>query len=240
MSKKIAVVTGANRGIGFETVRQLAKLDMDVVLTSRNVEAGEMAAQQLRDEGLKVHYHKLDVTAKEDILSLKAYLEQEFGKLHVLVNNAGVLLEGDRIKPSVSPHILDTDLDRIRNTFEINSLGPLRLSLALLPLMQKAAYGRIVNVSSGMGSMGEWGPGYPGYRISKVSLNMITRLLASEVQGENILVNSVCPGWVRTDMGGPNANRSLEQGAYGLVRLATLNDNGPNGRNYRDDKEIPW
>ena len=119
-------------------------------------------------------------------------------------------------------------------------MAPLNLSLALLPLMRQAGRGRIVNLSSGMGSMGEWSPGYPAYRISKVSLNMVTRLLAAELKGENILVNSVCPGWVRTDMGGSNANRSVEQGAYGPVRLATLDDGGPTGRNYRDDKEIPW
>jgi len=119
-------------------------------------------------------------------------------------------------------------------------MGPLQLALALIPLMRNRSYGRIVNISSGMGNMGEWGPGFPAYRISKVALNMITRLLAAEVQGENILVNSVCPGWVRTDMGGPDANRSLEQGAYGPVRLATLDDDGPNGMNFRDDQVIPW
>lgn len=238
--QKVALVTGANRGIGLETSRQLAKSGYKVILTSRNTEAGEKQTQQLQAQGLDVHYHKLDVTRQADILKLKAFLEDQFDGLHVLVNNAGVLMEGDRVAPPVSPAILDTDLNRIRSTFEVNSLGPLQLTLELLPLMRKVKYGRIVNVSSGMGSMGEWSSGYPAYRISKVSLNMITRLLAAELQGENILVNSVCPGWVRTDMGGPNANRTLAEGASGLVRLATLEDGGPSGRNFRDDREIPW
>lgn len=237
---KVAVVTGANRGIGLEVVRQLAKRGLEVILTSRNEAAGREAQRQLAEEGLQVHFRTLDVTSENDITTLRDWLTTEFGRLHVLVNNAGVMLEGDRAVPATSHKVLDTDFDRIRRTFEINTLGPLNMVLVLLPLMEQTGYGRIVNVSSGMGSMGEWAPGYPAYRISKVSLNMVTRLLAAEIDQPNILINSVCPGWVRTDMGGPDANRSLEKGAAGLVRLATLPDNGPTGAFFRDEKEIPW
>ena len=239
-TNKIAVVTGANRGIGKEIARQLASKDIHVIMTARNPESGESAANELRAEQLDVEFFRLDVTSDSDVSALSGYIAEKYGKIDILVNNAGVLLEGDRANPPISSKILDANVDIIRNTFEINTMGALKVSLALVKSMQVNGYGRIVNVSSGMGSMGEWSPGFPGYRISKVSLNMITRLLAAEVDGQNILVNSVCPGWVRTDMGGPNAKRSLAEGAYGPVRLATLADNGPNGGFFRDDKEVPW
>ena len=231
---KIAVVTGANRGIGLETAHQLDKQGIHVILTSRDPAKGKAVAERLQTEGLSVSYHPLDVTDPASAQKLSQFIRDQFGHLEILVNNAGIGIDFN------NGSILDLKPETLTQTLHTNLYGPIFLSQALVPLMQARGYGRIVNVSSGAGQLTDMNSGYPSYRISKTALNAVTRILANEVQGTNILVNSVCPGWVRTDMGGSNAPRSPEQGADTIVWLATLPDGGPTGGFFRDRQPIPW
>jgi NAD(P)-dependent dehydrogenase (short-subunit alcohol dehydrogenase family) len=233
--QRVAVVTGGNRGIGLEICRQLAKRgDMRAVLTARDPKKGKAAAEKLRDEGLAVESHELDVTSEMSIKTLAGWLAGTWERCDVLVNNAGILADprGSRV--------LDSQVKTYRETLETNLIGPLMLIQALVPLMKRHGYGRIVNLSSGQGQLSDMGVGTPAYRISKTALNALTRTLAAELTGSGILVNSMCPGWVKTDMGGPGAPRTVEQGADTAVWLATLPDDGPNGGFFRDCKPIPW
>jgi len=231
---KIAVVTGGNRGIGFETCRQLAKQGLHVVLTSREPEKGQRAVETLSSEGLNVIHHPLTVTDADSVAQLAAFLQDEFGRVDALVNNAGVYLDAE------GSSVFEAEIDTLRQTLETNVYAPLQLAQAIVPMMRQQNYGRIVNVSSGMGQLTQMGGGAPGYRLSKTALNALTRILAAELEGTNILVNSVCPGWVRTDMGGESAPRSPEQGADTIVWLATLPDGSPTGGFFRDRAPIPW
>lgn len=230
---RIALVTGGNRGIGFEVCRQLSRKGMRVVLASRNRVDGEKAAEILLREGLQVTPRPLDVTDPQQIEALRSFIEKEFGQLDVLVNNAGVYLD-----EGVS--LFDVPIETVRETMEVNFYAPLAICRAFIPLMLRNGYGRVVNVSSGAGQMEEMDGGTAAYKISKVALNALTRIVASEVSGQNIKVNSICPGWVRTRMGGPAAPRTVEQGADGIVWAATLPDDGPTGGFFRDRKPIPW
>lgn len=231
----VAVVTGANRGLGFETSRQLAVLGYEVLLTARREPEGRAAAEGLASQGLPVSFYPLDVT---DAASVDALAEtvRGIGRLDVLVNNAGLF--GDPAPGTPAASVFRANFARIRESFETNTLGPLRLCQALIPLM--AGRGRIVNVSSGMGQLDAMNGSCPGYRLSKVSLNALTRILADELSGTAIKVNSVCPGWVRTDMGGANANLTVEEGARGIVWAATLPDDGPSGGFFRQGEPIAW
>lgn len=235
-SGAVAVVTGGNRGIGSEIARQLAKRGMQVVLTSRDPAKGEATAARINvecgDGGGRASTFKLDVTDGAGIKALAAHVSTQFGRLDVLVNNAGV-----QIDPKGS-RALTSDLQTYRDTFEINVLAPLAVTQALLPLMKKN--GRIVNVSSGLGQLSDMTSGTPAYRMSKTALNALTRMVAAEVRGSNILVNSMSPGWVKSDMGGPFAPRTLEQGADTAVWLATLPEGGPSGGFYYDRAAIAW
>lgn len=235
MNKRIAIVTGANRGIGFEICRQLGKRgDIRVFLTARNESRGEAAADKLRVEGLDVGFHVLDVSSEASIVTFAGWLEATCKRCDVLVNNAGILADprGSRV--------LDSKVATYRDTLETNLLGPLRMIQALVPLMKQNGYGRVVNVSSGQGQLADMGVGTPAYRVSKTALNALTRTLAADLKGSGILVNAMCPGWVRTDMGGASAPRSVEQGADTALWLATLPANGPTGGFFRDRKPIPW
>ena len=206
--QRVAVVTGANRGIGLEICRQLAKRGgIRVFLTARDETKGNAAAQKLRDEGLDVEFYPLDVTSEQMIKTFAGWLEATCKRCDVLINNAGVMADprGSRV--------LDSQLATYRETLETNLFGPLMLIQALVPLMRKGGYGRIVNISSGQGQLSDMGAGTPAYRISKTSLNALTRTCAAELRGSGVLVNAMCPGWVKTDMGGPSAPRSLAQGA---------------------------
>ena len=234
MDRKIAVVTGANRGIGFEICRQLVRKEITVVLTSRDEAKGRMAVAQLRSEGLEAEFHQLEVTDGPGIQRLAHYLERKYGAADILVNNAGIMID-----PKGS-NLLDAELKVVRQTLEINVYGPLLLCQALIPLMKRKNYGRIVNLSSGLGQLSEMGTGTPAYRMSKVALNAVTRMLAAELKGTDILVNSMCPGWVGTEMGGPKAPRTMEQGADTAIWLATLSHGSGSGGFYRDRKAIPW
>ncbi len=235
---RIAVVTGANRGLGLETCRQLAHLGLTVILTSRDPHKGDAAAAALRGAGLKVRHYPLDVTDPQSIHRLAKYVETEFGRLDVLVNNAGVFLDPLDSPDPDAASVFRADLDTVRRSMETNVYGPLLLCQALVPLMQ--GRGCIVNLSSGMGQLSDMNGCCPGYRFSKTALNALTRMLADELRDTHIKVNSVCPGWVRTDMGGPHAERPVEQGADTIVWLATLPDDGPSGGFFRDRKAIPW
>jgi len=230
--KKIAVVSGANRGIGFEVCKQLAGREFKVVLTARNSAKGKAACEQLRKQGLDVIFHQLDPTDARSIEELAQFLEKEFGRLDVLVNNAGIMLPEDSAA-------IDVDLDIVRKTFEVNVVAVLALSQAMVPLMRKNG-GKIINISSTMACLSEMDGGYPAYRISKTALNALTRVLAAELAGYRIQVNSMSPGWVRTDMGGASAPLSVEQGADTVTWLATLPGDGPTGGFFRERKEIPW
>lgn len=226
--QKVALITGANRGLGLEAARQMKALDYKVILTSRNVKKGEKAAQNLG-----VQFHPLDVISAKSIAAIHAFVEKEFGRLDALINNAGVFLDEKH-------GILDVPEESLRATLEANTFGPLMLARAFIPMMITQNYGRIVNVSSGMGEIGDMNNYGPSYRISKLALNGITLMLADALKGKNVLANAVCPGWVRTDMGGPDADRDLETGASGIVWAATLPDEGPHGGFFRDGEKIDW
>ncbi len=234
VSGRVAIVTGANRGIGLEICRQLARRGEHVVLTSRDAAKGKAACKALGAAGLAVTYCKLDVTSARSIKALTAFVTRTFGRADILVNNAGVMLDARGTR------FLDSALATYRATFETNVWGPLLLAQTLLPLMRKHRYGRIVNLSSGLGQLAGMGNNTPAYRMSKTALNALTCIVAAEAQGNNVLVNAACPGWVRTDMGGAGAPRAVEQGADTPVWLATLPDDGPTGGYFRDRKPIPW
>lgn len=230
---KTALVTGANRGIGFETCRQLATIGYYPILTSRNPLKGQEVAETLRAEGYQLGFEPLDVTDPAGINQVRRTVEQEFGRLDVLVNNAAIHYDEWQ---SAS----DADLDVVAEALSTNLLGPWRICKAFIPLMRRQGFGRIVNVSSGSGSMSKMKGGTPAYGVSKAALNALTIKLAAELKGTGILVNAVDPGWVRTDMGGPSAPRSIDEGAKSVIWAATLPDDGPTGGFFRDGKPIPW
>ncbi|HEU0143732.1 MAG TPA: SDR family oxidoreductase [Nitrososphaera sp.] len=240
MKQQVALVTGSNRGIGFEIAKQLAMKKIQVVLTSRNSANGEASLKRLtRDDGgiKKVVSMQLDVSNQVSVDRILDEVEKTFGRLDILVNNAAILIDRDDVAASRA------DLEMVKTTLETNLIGAWRMCKAFIPLMKKNNYGRIVNVSSGAGEfeyMATSGGYWPAYSVSKASLNAFTVMLASELKGTNILVNAVCPGWVRTDMGGSNAPRSVEEGAATPVWLATLPDGGPTGHNFYDKKQISW
>ncbi len=228
--KRTAIVTGGNRGLGFETCRQLAQRDYRLILTSRDPALGQQAAGRLPGE---VHFHALDVTDAGSVEALYDWATLRFGRVDVLVNNAGVFLDRNQ-------SLLDLPFETFQTTLETNTLGALRLCRAFMPGMLQQNYGRIVNVSSGMGQMDSMVDSGASYRLSKLALNGLTQILADAARPKNVLVNAVCPGWVRTDMGGPNAGRSLEVGAAGIVWAAALPDGGPNGGLFRDGEKLDW
>ncbi len=233
---KVAVVTGGNRGLGFETSRQLAKKGYQVILTSRDAAKGQTAAEKLKAEELDVISHPLDVTNHESIDQLAEFIRQRFGKVDVLVNNAGIYIDNQTGENS----IFNAKIDTLQQTIETNVYGVLQVTQALITLMKENNYGRIVNVSSGMGQLHDMDGGSPAYRLSKTGVNVLTRIFASELKDTNILVNSVCPGWVKTDMGGANAQRTPEQGVDTIVWLATAADGSATGGFFRDRQLIDW
>ena len=242
--KKIALVTGGNKGIGLETGRQLGKLGFAVLLGARDVPKGEAAAKLLRADGIDARAVKLDVTKGDDIAAVARMVEAKFGKLDVLVNNAGVMLEKGWTQNTTST----TDLDKLRATFDANVFAVVAVTNALLPMLRKAEAARIVNVSSILGSVSyQATPGSPtygtkllAYNASKAALNMFTIHLAHELRGTKIKVNSAHPGWVKTDLGGSAAPMSAADGAKTEVELATLPADGPTGGFFHMGEAIPW
>lgn len=236
---RVALVTGGNRGIGKEIARQLASKGLTVIIGCRDEAKGKAAADELAAAGTPVRAETVDVSDRQSIGALMDRVERAYGRLDVLVNNAGILL--DR---GVS--VLDVEEAVVRETFETNFYGVLRLIQAAVPLMRRHGYGRIVNVSSGLGAFQSFDvlPGLKGqssaYRLSKTLVNALTCLAALEVDGRDIKINAVCPGRVRTDMGGEDAPLSAEEGADTAVWLATLDADGPNGGFFRDRHKAEW
>jgi len=235
-NQPIAVVTGAYRGLGLETCRQLAEKSHSVVLTARREREGQAAARGLQGNGLDVRFYPLDVKDERGIEKLARFIRQTFGRLDVLVNNAGIF--PDPAPGSSHASVFEAKLEAVRRGLETNALAALRLCQVLTPLME--GRGRVVNVSSGMGQLSEMNGCCPGYRLSKVALNAVTRIFADELRDTGIKVNSVCPGWVQTDMGGSEAPLPVEEGAAGIVWAATLPDDGPSGGFFRHGEAIPW
>ena len=231
--KKIAIVSGANRGIGFETCRQLSQLGFLTILTSRDENKGKAAVELLQQEGGDLIYHQLDVAELNSITRLASYVKENFDRCDILINNAGVFL--DRGKS-----VFDVPLEVLQETLEINFFGALNMCRAFVPFMRVHQYGRIVNVSSGMGSIANMAGYSAAYKLSKLVMNAMTRIMADEIKDINIKVNTMAPGWVRTDMGGPSAPRSLAQGADTIIWLATLPDDGQTGGFFEDRKPIAW
>ena len=229
---RIVVVTGGNRGIGFEICRQLAERGARVVLTARKPAAGAAAVKKLAAQKLAAAFHPLDVTDDKSIASLHDFLEETFGRLDVLINNAGIIAKGEA--PA-----LEVGVPVIRTTLETNTLGPLHLAQSLVPLLRRGSSARIVNMSSGMGELGDNSGGHAAYRISKTALNAVSAILAAELRGA-IAVNSMCPGWVKTDMGGAGADRDVAEGADTAVWLALDAPDKLTGKFVRDRKVIPW
>jgi NAD(P)-dependent dehydrogenase (short-subunit alcohol dehydrogenase family) len=228
----IIVVTGGNRGIGFEICRQLAGRGAQVVLTARNAKVGEEAVKKLAAQNLSARFHRLNVTDAASVADLRDFLERTFGRLDVLINNAGIITDEEASG-------LDVKLETVRVTLETNTLAPLHLAQTLVPLLKRSPSGRIVNMSSGMGALSEMQGGYAAYRISKAALNAVNGILAAELRG-TVAVNSMCPGWVRTDMGGTNAERDVSQGADTAVWLALDAPQDLTGKFLRDRKVIAW
>jgi NAD(P)-dependent dehydrogenase (short-subunit alcohol dehydrogenase family) len=227
--RPVAVVTGANRGIGLEVTRQLAERGYLAVLGSRDPAKGEAAATALGLDG--VVPRRLDVSDDGSVRGAAEWIERDLGRADVLVNNAAILYDTEN-------RAIDVSLDVIREALETNLFGAWRTSQALLPLLLRSPHPRIVNVSSEGGSLASMSGGAPAYSVSKASLNALTRLLAGELRGR-VVVNSVCPGWVATDMGGPGG-RPVAEGAASVVWAATLPDDGPSGGFFRDGREVPW
>ena len=237
----IALVTGANKGIGFEIARGLGAQGSIVLLGSRDDNRGKKAAAQLLAEGINAQPIELDVTDRISILSAAAQIEAQFGRLDILVNNAGVSLESGA-KPSV------VDLAAVRHVYDVNVFGVIAMTQAMLPLLLKAQRGRIVNVSSSLGSIGlntdpERSTQFPllvGYNSSKSALNAITVQFAKELRGTRIKVNAACPGYCATDLNGHAGPRTAQQGSVTPIRLATLPDDGPTGGLFDDNGPVPW
>jgi NAD(P)-dependent dehydrogenase (short-subunit alcohol dehydrogenase family) len=231
-SGPIVVVTGGNRGIGFEVCRQLAARGGRIVLTARKTAAGTAAIEKLTNEKLAAEFHALDVTDGKSIAALRDFLTDRYGYLDVLINNAGIIAKGE-------DDALKVDLAVVRTTLETNTLGPLHVAQYLVPLLKRRKSGRIINMSSGMGELTDNSGGHAAYRMSKTALNGVTATLAAELRG-TVAVNSVCPGWARTDMGGPHANLDVADGADSAVWLALDAPQTLTGKFIRARKVIPW
>jgi NAD(P)-dependent dehydrogenase (short-subunit alcohol dehydrogenase family) len=229
---KTALITGANRGIGFEVARQLAAKGFHVFVGSRNVQKGQEAAETLKRDGGVATLVRLDVSDVQSITDAVHAVSEVVGHLDVLVNNAGILLEEDNAITQLSARTVNV-------TFQTNTLGPLLVTQTFLPLLSRSGAPRVINVSSGGGQLNEgMGSWAPAYCLSKTGLNAVTALFAASLP--NVSINSVCPGWVRTDMGGAGATRSVEEGADTIVWLATDSPQELTGKFLRDRNQIPW
>lgn len=233
--KRTALVTGGNRGLGFETCRQLARLGFTVLLTARDQKNGNLAASDLTDrEGLDVVFYLLDLTNKDHIKIITQQVEHKFGRLDVLVNNAAIHYDAWQ-------HTTNADLNLVEQAMVTNVYGPWRLCQAFIPIMRRTGYGRIVNVSSLGGSLHYMQDGgAPAYSMSKAALNVLTLKLAADLKGTGILVNSIDPGWLATEMGGPGGG-PVDEGTHGIIWAASLPDDGPTGGFfYGNGNPISW
>jgi NAD(P)-dependent dehydrogenase (short-subunit alcohol dehydrogenase family) len=230
--RHVAIVTGGNRGIGHEICKELSRVGCNVVLTSRIEQEGRRAVAKLHHHD-NVAYRRLDVTDSKDIASLRDWILKTCGRVDILINNAGVYLD-----EGVS--VFDVDENIMQDTLAVNFYGAFHMCRSFVPIMRQNGYGRIVNVSSGYGAMSEMGGYVAAYRISKAALNALTLIMANELRDGNIKVNAVCPGWVRTDMGGGMAPISPEAAAKDIVHFALVDAKGPTGSFFRHKKPIQW
>lgn len=236
----IALITGANKGIGYEIARGLGARKIVVLIGARDESRGQAAAAKLKSEGVDARFVPLDVTNKETIDRAARWIEDQFGHLDILVNNAGIGEWG--AKPS------DVDLAKVRAVYETNLFGPMAVTQAMLPLLRRSTHGRIVNISSSLGSLGMANdPKSPisqflalGYNTSKTALNSMTVQFANELRETPIKVNAVCPGYCATDLNGHSGPRTAAQGAIAPVRYATLDDDGPSGGYFDEDGRVAW
>jgi NAD(P)-dependent dehydrogenase (short-subunit alcohol dehydrogenase family) len=241
-NKRIALITGANKGIGFETARQLGKQGVNILLGARDEKKGKAAAEELRKEGIAAHGMVIDVNDNESIKRTASLVEREHGRLDILINNAGVLLHSDDKSAGNQP------LDVWRTTFETNLFGLIATTQAFLPLLRKSDAGRIVNLSSVLGSMTYhstpgspiYGYHVPAYNVSKAAVNAFTVQLAYELKDTKIKVNAAHPGWVKTDLGGEGAPMEIVDGAKTSVALATIGEDGPSGAFIHTGQTLPW
>ncbi len=235
---RIALVTGANRGIGLEICKQLVALGHHVIVTARDAAKGRDAAMLVRDsaKGARVAFHALDVNSEESVALLKDSITREHGEIDILINNAGVLIDRGE-------SLLNVPMHKVEATLNANVLGTWRMCQAFVPGMLQVGYGRVVNVSSTMGQLDGMGTGTAAYRVSKVAVNGITAVLAAEITAagaHDVKVNCCHPGWVRTDMGGPGASKAIPDGADTPVWLATLPADGPHGGFFDERKRVNW
>jgi NAD(P)-dependent dehydrogenase (short-subunit alcohol dehydrogenase family) len=232
-NQKIVLITGANRGIGLETARQLARRGVHSIVAARDEESGRHAVAAVEAEDGKATFLRLDASRSASIQDAASALTRVADHLDVLVNNAGIY-------PDKGLTILTLPRDHLDKTLQTNTFGPLEVTQAFLPFLRKARAARIINVSSGYGQLDGLSSDVPSYCLSKLALNGLTIMLAQALKADRISVNSMCPGWVRTEMGGPNADRSVEEGADTAVWLADEAPHELTGKFFRDRKEIPW
>lgn len=224
---KVAIVTGANRGMGRAVSEKLAEKNYHVIMVGKNKESLEKEVQVLTSKQLSVEAYAVDMQDEEGLQNFCKFVAEKIGNVDVLINNAGIYLQED-------------NLDVFKKTLAVNTTAPYILMKGLIPLMQKNGFGRVVNVSSGLGSFAGCSLSCPAYCTSKAALNMLTKLFSQAVVSQDIKVNSICPGWVKTDMGGENAPRTVEQGIAGMIWAATLGSEGPSGGFFRDGVAIDW
>lgn len=226
--------------MGLETCRQLGKLGYTVILGCRKIADGQEAAAGLKSEKLDIVPHALDTTSEDSIITLLNFVNDQFGRLDVLINNGGVLLDHRSYKGEPKVSIFDTTRETLMRTMDTNVNGPFLMCKHFIPVMMKNGYGRVVNISSRLGQLSKIAHGTPCYRLSKTALNGVTRIFADETAGTNILVNSACPGWAKTDMGGPNAYLLPEQAVDTIIWLATLSNGGPTGAFFGERQQVDW
>src|SRR5262245_38823679 len=232
-TQRVAVITGSNRGIGLETARQLSRRGFHVVIAARDEGQGQQAAEGIHAEGGRATFLPLDVSRSESIRSAAREFAAIAEGLDVLINNAASYTDQGLT-------VLTLPRDRLTHTFETNTFGPLEVTQAFLPYLRRAAAARVINVSSGYGQLGGLSPDVPGYSLSKLALNGLTIMLAEALRADRIAVNSMSPGWVRTAMGGPDAPRTVEEGADTAVWLADEAPHELTGNFFRDRAVIPW
>ncbi len=237
--RKIALITGANKGIGYETARQLGKMGIFVLLGARNEERGSKAEAALANEGINARFILLDVTKQDSIDAAARLIEKEYGLLDVLINNAGILLEKGAVPSQIELFVL-------KETFETNFFGMFAVTKAMLPLVKKSSNGRIVNLSSGLGSLtmhsapGSVSQNTLAYNCSKTAVNALTVLFAKELKDTKIKINAAAPGYTDTDINNHMGTRTVNQAAVIIIRLATLDENGPTGGFFDENGVVPW
>ncbi|WDM22756.1 SDR family oxidoreductase [Paenibacillus polymyxa] len=238
---KIVLITGGNKGIGFETARQLGNMGYEILIGARSEEKGHEAVTFLEKENIKAKTVVLDVTNPSSVLSAVEWIKQEYGYLDILINNAGVFFEGNT-PPS------ELELSVLKNTYETNVFGVFSVTKAILPLLKKSSAGRIVNLSSGLGSLTLnsdptsefYNVNSLAYNSSKTAVNALTVFFAKELRDTPIKINSVCPGFTATDLNGNSGYRTVEQAASSVVKLATINNDGPTGSFFDENGVVPW